>query len=196
MTTARLLSSLLLAAVAISSPPPAGDKVAMARYVVHYTDWASIATISTRKGIEGFPFSNLRTIADGVEPESSTGVPYYYTSDMEMSTIDNEADTAISMSITLMETGYCQDQGWIAMDPRCPRLILTGNAVKLEDGSAEQDFARNALFTRYPEMEFWPADHGWHFFKVAPKSIVLLDAFGGVADIGVEEYLAAGTPDH
>ncbi len=45
-------------------------------------------------------------------------------------------------------------------------------------------------------MSFWPADHGWHFFKVAPKSIVLLDAFGGVADIGVEEYLAAGTPDH
>merc|ERR1719187_1428272 len=84
MTTARLLSSLLLAAVATSSPPPAGDKVAMARYVVHYTDWASIATISTREGIEGFPFSNLRTIADGVEPERSTGVPYYYTSDLDM----------------------------------------------------------------------------------------------------------------
>ena len=60
-------------------------------------------SLTTFLCFQGFPFSNLRTIADGVEPERSTGVPYYYTSDMEMSTIDNEADTAISMSITLME---------------------------------------------------------------------------------------------
>ena len=65
-----------------------------------------IFSFSTRLCFQGFPFSNLRTIADGVEPESSTGVPYYYTSDMEMSTIDNEADTAISMSITLMEVSW------------------------------------------------------------------------------------------
>ena len=56
-------------------------------FLFHYTDWGSIATISTREEILGFPFSNVVSFADGIDAETATGTPYFYVTDMEMSQI-------------------------------------------------------------------------------------------------------------
>jgi len=40
-------------------------------------DWGAIATISTRKDVESFPFANLISISDG-SIGNGTGIPYMY----------------------------------------------------------------------------------------------------------------------
>lgn len=51
------------------------------------TDWASLATISILPAIEGFPFSNVKSIVDG-SMANSTGVPYFYMSPLDFSARD------------------------------------------------------------------------------------------------------------
>lgn len=41
------------------------------------TVWCSIATISTLPGIQGFPFTNVKSFVDG-SLAVSTGIPYFY----------------------------------------------------------------------------------------------------------------------
>ena len=56
--------------------------------MLFFKDWASMATISSREPTVGFPFSNPWDISDGATPDVSTGIPYMYFTDMEMSVID------------------------------------------------------------------------------------------------------------
>ena len=47
-----------------------------------------MATISVREPTKGFPFSNVISMSDGTLDGKSTGIPYMYMTDMEMSTHD------------------------------------------------------------------------------------------------------------
>ena len=47
-----------------------------------------MGTISAREPMAGYPFTNPWDISDGTSPEVSTGIPYMYFTDMEMSVID------------------------------------------------------------------------------------------------------------
>ncbi len=51
-------------------------------------DWASLATISSRPEIASFPFANVFSVSDGQNVKTSTGIPYFYLSKMEMSVHD------------------------------------------------------------------------------------------------------------
>lgn len=51
------------------------------------TDWASIATISTLPAIQGFPFSNVKSVVDG-SMANSTGIPYFYMSPLDFTAKD------------------------------------------------------------------------------------------------------------
>ena len=47
-----------------------------------------MGTISAREPMAGYPFTNPWDISDGTSSEVSTGIPYMYFTDMEMSVID------------------------------------------------------------------------------------------------------------
>ena len=47
-----------------------------------------MASISTRKEISGYPFSNVFSVSDGADLKEASGVPYFYLSRMEMSVHD------------------------------------------------------------------------------------------------------------
>ena len=47
-----------------------------------------MGTISAREPMAGYPFTNPFDISDGTSPEVSTGIPYMYFTDIEMSVID------------------------------------------------------------------------------------------------------------
>ena len=49
----------------------------------------AMSTISAREPIVGFPFSNIFSVSDGTV-NHSTGIPYMYLTDMEMSMQDIE----------------------------------------------------------------------------------------------------------
>ena len=55
-----------------------------------------------------------------------------------------------SLSFTLADQ-WCKEQDWIAQDPRCPRLLVTG-AIARVDQEEEKEFAKDALFTRLVKL--------------------------------------------
>ena len=76
----------------------------MARYIAHESNWAALATIAAREPIVGYPFANIFSMSDGpvVRPyfvffflstwfldhilkDNSTGIPYFYISEWEIS---------------------------------------------------------------------------------------------------------------
>ena len=57
--------------------------------------------------------------------------------------------------------------------------------------AAEADAAAELLFARHPEMQSWPADHGFAPFELQIDTLRLLDFFGGAHDLTPAEYFAA-----
>ncbi|KAG2457283.1 CREG1 protein, partial [Polypterus senegalus] len=55
----------------------------------------------------------------------------------------------------------------------------------------EADFAKEALFSRHPEMIQWPRDHNWFFAKLNITNVYVLDYFGGVKTVTPIEYYKA-----
>ena len=134
----------------------------MARYIVHYSDWVGVSTISSRDPImvrcflysgifsmtysQDFPFGNIKTVSDGSSSSVARGTPYFYLSPMDLSSMDIWKNPQASLSFTLADQ-WCKEQDWIAQDPRCPRLLVTG-AIARVDQEEEKEFAKDALFTR------------------------------------------------
>ena len=71
------------------------------------------------------------------------------------------------MTLSLAQGSYCTEHGFDPEDPLCAHIILTGHMIKLDEGSEEEGFAREALFTRHPAMDTWPSgDKNKHcYFK-------------------------------
>ncbi|CAH2085604.1 unnamed protein product [Euphydryas editha] len=173
----------------VSSPPDHTKLVAMARYVLHNCDWASIATISTLPAIEGFPFSNVKSVVDG-SMANSTGIPYFYMSPLDFTAKDLSKNTRSTILVSLEQTRYCESQKYDPEDPRCTRLMLSGKMKKVKEGTNEYTFAKAALFERHPAMANFPADHDWFIAKMKIAQIAMVDWFGGAKYVSVKDYLA------
>jgi len=145
-----------------------------------------MSTISAREPIAGFPFANIFSVSDG-PIHHSTGVPYMYLTDMEMSMKDLKKDPRASVTMSLAQTDYCKKNQIDPESPLCAHVILTGTIVKVTD-AAELKLARRALFSRHSEMKDWPHNHGWWFGKMNATQICLLDYFGGAQMIDLDEY--------
>ncbi|XP_050349211.1 protein CREG1 [Nymphalis io] len=171
------------------SPPDHTKLVAMARYVLHNCDWASIATISTLPAIEGFPFSNVKSVVDG-SMANSTGIPYFYMSPLDFTARDLSKNTRATILVSLEQTRYCENQKYDPEDPRCTRLMLSGKMKKIKESTNEYTFAKAALFERHPAMANFPADHDWFIAKMKIAQIAMVDWFGGAKYVPVKDYLA------
>ncbi|XP_046967161.1 protein CREG1 [Vanessa cardui] len=171
------------------SPPDHTKLVAMARYVLHNCDWASIATISTLPAIEGFPFSNVKSVVDG-SMANSTGIPYFYMSPLDFTARDLSKNTRSTILVSLEQTRYCENQKYDPEDPRCTRLMLSGKMKKIKENTNEYKFAKAALFERHPAMANFPADHDWFIAKMKIAQIAMVDWFGGAKYVPVKDYLA------
>jgi len=172
------------------SPPPHEQTAKMSRYLCHYSNWLSMATISTRPGLQGTPFASVFSFSDG-PLGNSTGVPYFYLTELDMSTKDLMDNPKASVTMSLAQGNYCTQKQLDPEDPRCAHLILAGEIVPLEEDSEEKAFAQKALFSRHPVMEDWPAGHHWFFAKLAVTKILLLDFFGGAIDVPLKDYYSA-----
>lgn len=171
--------------------PTSPDHAKVARYLVHTLDWCAIATISTRDPIKNLPFANVFSFSDGIE---SSGIPYLYLTELEMSVKDILVNPNISMTLSMAQTAYCTQKGLDIQDPRCSHIILNGVIKTLDVGSKEEAFARTALWTRHPEMPMWDGNtqgHNWFFAKLEISNVIVLDFFGGAHYITVDEYFAA-----
>ncbi|XP_050707953.1 protein CREG1-like [Eriocheir sinensis] len=169
------------------APPPHEEVARVARYVVHISDWASISTISTAPPIKGYPFGNIISISDGPVTKA-TGTPYAYLTRMDLSGKDLLDDARATLSLSEAQSDYCRNHDFDPENPQCARVLLTGTMLEVKNGTSEADFARTALFSRHPEMEFWPAGHHWLFMKLNITHIYVLDYYGGANEVSVDEY--------
>jgi len=178
------------ASKSVDDPPPFYESAKMARFITHDSEWVSMATISKREPIVGYPFVNIFSLSDG-PVDNSTGVPYMYVTEFDMSLEDIEDNNQVSLTMTLAQGEYCEKYNLDPESPLCGHVIITGAFVRVTPGSEEEEFARLALFSRHPAMESWPADHGWFFAKVDIHNIQLLAFFGGAVTVPVADYYNA-----
>nr|XP_039273615.1 protein CREG1-like [Styela clava] len=171
------------------SPPPHQEKAKTARYLVHATSWAVVATTSTLKEIAGRPFSNVFSFCDG-PIENGTGIPYFYVTDFDVSMQDVMKNPIVSFTLSEAEIEYCGNQDFDPEDPRCARLTLSGKMVNVTNNE-ERDFALASLFKRHPVMKSWPTSHDFHVTKLEIDMIWLLDYFGGGSVVPLKDYFAA-----
>jgi len=177
----------------IPDPPDHKETAKMSRYLCHYSDWLSMATISTRAALTGTPFVNVFSFSDGPKGKSS-GIPYFYLTGLDMSTKDLQKNNQASVTISLNQGDYCSKHKLDAEDPRCAHVILAGQVVRVTPNTTEEKFAEEALFTRHPVMPDWPDSHGFFFAKLNITNVILLDFFGGAIDVSLEEYYSTLPP--
>merc|ERR1711911_530468 len=168
------------------NPPNPFAVAKMARYVLHASEWTSMSTISTHEPLVGYPFVNVFSVSDG-PLGNSTGIPYFYVTDMEISMQDLKVDPRASITLSLAQSDYCREKGYDPESPLCAHIICTGEFTRITD-EEEKDFAKQALFSRHPEMNSWPTDHGWFFAKLDIKNIYVLDFFGGIKTANLDKY--------
>ncbi|XP_076162006.1 cellular Repressor of E1A-stimulated Genes [Ptiloglossa arizonensis] len=170
------------------NPPPIDKAALMARFIVNQAEWASVATISTRKDIESFPTVTLVSCADGLLGNGS-GVPYLYLTPLDFTAQDLSKDNRATLLMTLAQGDYCNLKEWDPMDPRCARILLSGKIKPLKNDSIELVQAKKIYFNRHPKLINMPKDHQFYFAKLKIFSIVVLDTFGGPKYVTVKDYL-------
>jgi hypothetical protein len=177
-------------------PPPWNQTAARARWLVSHATWTSVGTVDVR--LEGSPWGNVRSIADGVGT-ASTGLPYFYLPSPDPTAIDVKADAHITLSFSeaaLQEragaAGTKACGGMDAEDPTCARLHLSGTAVPLTSNETINK-AKAAFKVKHP-LAPWLAAGGAHtggsYYTINLESLALLDYYGGYAKLSVEDYLA------
>lgn len=175
--------SLAVGAGETNGPPPVEQVAKMARYIVHHSDWLSLAYISKHNRTLNYPMSRVYSVTDGLT-NSSTGIPYLMASPLDETIHDllipNNEKASVIMS--LGQSHYCYQQDWDPEDPRCAQVILTGKFFVLKNGTAEYQRAKHFLWTKHPAMQNWTIEepsHDWKFAKLKIEHVCVLDTFGG-----------------
>jgi hypothetical protein len=181
----------------VAGPPNPSHKAATARWIVHKSTWSVISTLSTKAGTKGGAWGQPISHVDGTvqddatnTTETSTGTPYFYVSGMDQSMLDIEANNQVSLALSEMMTGTCQEAGRDPEDPMCARLTLAGAFEKVTDKD-EYAFALASLYQRHPAMSSWPEDHGFYVGKLSISDIWLIDMYGGASQVDVSDYNSA-----
>ncbi|XP_053732390.1 protein CREG2 [Synchiropus splendidus] len=169
-------------------PPPHQELARTARYIAHNSDWGHLSTISTQDTIKGIPFGNIFSVSDG-PLDNSTGVLYFYMTPMDNSVADLKSNPHASLTFSEAEGEFCRKKRYDPEDPRCARLTLTGKMVEVP--LQELAFAKEAMFSRHPDMVNWPVGHKWFFMKLDLIQVWLQDWTGGTTVVPLEEYFRA-----
>lgn len=174
----------------VPTPPPHDQKALTARYVVHVSNWGVVATISVQSEISGLPYANVFSFADGVLGNSSYGTPFFFMTPMDVSAQDIAQNPAVTLVASEAQSDICDKKQLDPESPVCARVMLTGIMERITN-EEDVSFARHILFTRHPAMSSWPKSHQWFFAKLIIKQIQLLDFYGGITNVPLEDYFAA-----
>ena len=167
-------------------PPIYTNLPKRARYLLHYSDWGVIGTISIKDQISGMPFTNIISLSDG-PVNSSCGIPYFYVPKVDSSVVDAAKNDSMCLTVSEMETDYCKSKRYVAQLPVCARLTLCGRFVNIT-APEELVIAQNAIYSRFPQMKDWPSWHDFFFAKLDIKFLWMIDFFGKSNVINVDDY--------
>merc|ERR1711907_419064 len=108
-----------------SAPPPFVEKAKTARWMAHNLTYGVLSTTSV--AYKGVAFGNPQSFVDG-SADNSSGMLYFYVSDLDASMQDVAANPVASFTLTEeFSNGYCSAGKIDPEDPRCARLVFTGS---------------------------------------------------------------------
>ncbi|GBG33846.1 Protein CREG1 [Hondaea fermentalgiana] len=185
------------------SQPSRKDYAAAARWLLCASDHGIMATdggvvnADLRKDSStsaSIPFGNVVAFADGnVEHNrivNCTGEPYFYLTKLDATQQDLEGNSWATLAMSMADLRYSSHAPCSlvnAESPLCWRLNLVGKVSHV--GENEKERARHSLFSRHPDMKFWPSDHEFQIFKMQVSKVFLIDFFGGAPNIPIEDYM-------
>ncbi|KAL3658438.1 hypothetical protein V7S43_016571 [Phytophthora oleae] len=156
-----------------------------ARKLVHDNVWGTLSTISVQFG--GVPYGSIVSYSDGIgyAKEDSTGKLFFFLTPMDATGSDLSVNSTASLAISMVQEGEhaCKMD---VEDPTCWKITFTGNVVPV--AADQRHYAEKALFSKHPQMEYWPEDHGFLPYVLEIDNIILLDFYGGAKHIPAKEY--------
>ncbi|KAL6143347.1 PREDICTED: protein CREG1 [Fragaria vesca subsp. vesca] len=171
--------------------PSPKNAAATARWLVSQNSWGVLNTISGELG--GAPFGNVVSFSDG-EPGKGSGIPYFYLTTLDPTARNAGKDQRASLTISEHPIGTCGKVD--PENPTCAKITLTGKLRYANGSPKEKEIAKKALFSKHPEMKYWPKGHNFQFFKLDIENIFLIDWFGGPKPLTVDQYLQAKLTEH
>ncbi|KAJ6648850.1 Protein CREG1 [Pseudolycoriella hygida] len=175
----------------IENVPNHTDYAAVARYVVHKSEWASMGTLSTLKTINGFPMVNIISVADSGKDEPSTGHIYFYLTNLDYTGQDLMKNNKLTAMFSNDQDLECSKNGVDPMEPTCARIMISGSAVELDKSSDEFQFANKSFLSRHPAAATWVETHNFYLCKLDISQIIVLDWYGGPHYVSTEDYYNA-----
>lgn len=157
--------------------------------MILFLDWTSASTNSVQ--FPGIPFVNVISVSDSAIGGRSTGLIYFYITDLDFTAKDLNADDRISLLFTEEQGLSCSARGEDAMEPTCARIIITGKRRILEENTREWLFARIAMTSRHPSVLNWEKEHKFYLCKVEIDQVIVLDFYGGANYVTAEDYYRA-----
>lgn len=183
--------SNLVNAESTAARPPFRNYAAMTRYLVHKSNWTSLATLSIADDIKGYPVASVVSVADSEWGNKSTGGIYFYMSNLSFSWKNIQANNKITALFSEDQDLSCSSIGRDPMEPTCARAIISGKMTILNKNNTEYDVAENGFVQRHPASKKWREIHGFYFCKLAIEKITVLTAHGGARSVKVDEYYSA-----
>lgn len=174
-----------------NGPPPHTEYAKMARYLVHKAEWVSMGSLSTVDAIKGYPMVNIIATADSEHGAKSTGTLYFYLTMLDYTAQDLSKDNRLTVLLSMDQDLECSKRGIDPMEPTCARIMISGRAIKLEEGTDEFTFGKNAMFSRHPAAKHWLDTHNFFLCKLDIVQIAVLDYYGGPHYVTVEDYMKA-----
>lgn len=177
-----------------NGPPPHTEYAKMARYLVHKAEWVSMGSLSTVEAIKGYPMVNIIATADSARGAKSTGTLFFYLTMLDYTAQDLNKDNRLTVLLSMDQDLECSKQGIDPMEPTCARIMISGRAVKVQEGTDEFTFGKNAMFSRHPAAKHWLDTHNFFLCKLDIVQIAVLDYYGGPHYVTIEDYMNA-VPD-
>lgn len=184
----NMMAMLLhMAAAAFPVQSAAADAAAeTSRWIVLQGSWGFVTTLDTADAKPALLRAEVLSFGE------SHGRLFFYI--MGGFRDESAYPASITMSqAALNHTTSCDQAGVDPEDPRCAKITFTGQ-LTLSSG-ADVATGKAALFAKHPQMEHWPASHGFQVYELVLSDIWMIDFYGGGANIAPKAYFAA-TPKH
>lgn len=187
-----------------SWPPHGGGGSANAeeaRWLVHEADWGYLSSLDLQKQT---PTAQVASYSDGAVG-ASTGRIFLYLMTEDPGESDEPPESkpfaaALTLSQAILdpadyEKSQCgATKGTDPEDPRCAKLTLSGMVVPSK--GADIATGKAALFARHPQMQTWPADHGFGVFELHVTDVWMIANYGGGSAVTPAAYYKAQPKHH
>lgn len=100
-----------------------------------------------------------------------------------------------ALNTTQFEGAKCGPNGNLdPEDPRCAKLTISGNMKPVEEDTKQ--FGLDTLYAKHPQMENWPADHGFIVYEMHIDSLWMIANYGGGGYFTAEDFLESQPQHH